>query len=92
MVTASERKPLLRYRNSPLTQLQVLRLARQKTLAQLGDACDVDASRISLWERFRREPPAQHRTKYALALDITPGELGRIVYEGCAKARKAARS
>lgn len=64
--------------------LQQLRLFRQKTLEEIAGEARVGKCAVSLWERRLREPCPKHRARYARALGISVGELGRMVYESSA--------
>lgn len=62
--------------------LQSLRLARNLTLREVAHATGTSESVVCLWETFLREPRQKNRDPYSMALGITVGQLGRIIYEG----------
>ncbi len=70
----------------PKTILQSLRLQAGLTVQQLAERAGCDASQVSYWERYEREPSRESRKAYALALGIPLGDLGRHIYEGSVKA------
>jgi transcriptional regulator with XRE-family HTH domain len=77
------RPPLIatrRNRKPPVTPLQSLRIARNRTQAELAQDVGCGESTIALWEALEREPSAPFRVAYARALGIDVTQLGAIVY------------
>lgn len=64
------------------TRLQVIRERRKLTIDDVARMAACDPSQVSYWERHVREPSRESRKAYAKALNVTVGELGRMIYEG----------
>lgn len=64
-----------------MSQLKHLREIQGKTLEEIATLVKCDKSAVCFWEAHFREPKRPYRKRYAKALKISVGQLGKIVYE-----------
>lgn len=68
----------------PPSSLRQRREELQLSLRDVAGAVGCAVSAVYNWETGEREPLPLHRDRYAAALRLTVGDLGRIIYEGTA--------
>jgi transcriptional regulator with XRE-family HTH domain len=68
-----------------LPALKVLRLRKKVLIREIADQAKCTRSAVVRWDNGVTEPASDYRKAYAKALDISVGELGRIVYEDSVK-------